>query len=211
MNARVPIRRTSIVRFIGVYIIGVLSVGLFSLVPAQALPYGIGSYGTCEFGSCSITLTSSTTISANITPSGSTTCTVVKDTVSVRTGSSTGYTLQVNDADADTKLNRSGSGSINPTSGTRAAPTVLTANSWGYRVDGFAGFGAGPTSAVSNASIPSLQFAGMPALDSSDIIASKASAASVAEITPVWYGVCSDTTIPAGAYTDTVIYTALTN
>jgi hypothetical protein len=210
MNASTTINRKSY---------GYILIGLVALVVAvitqlssvQALPYGRGAYGKCQFGSCSITLTSSTSIAANITPSGSTKCSVVKDDVSVRTGSSTGYTLQLSDTDTNTNLVRTGGGTIAATSGTRNVSTVLSANTWGYRVDGVGSFGAGPTSAATNASIPTSTYAGVPVYGSSDSIATTATAASVAVITPVWYGICSNTSIPAGTYTDTVLYTALIN
>ena len=180
-------------------------------VSVEALPYGRGAYGTCQFGSCSITLTSSTAIAATITPGGGTTCSVVKDNVSVRTGASTGYTLQVSDANADTNLLRSGGGTIAAVAGTKASPAQLAANKWGYRVDGVGGFGAGPTSAVTNSAVPMQQYAGMPVLASPDTLITSASAASTAVVTPVWYGICSNTSIPAGAYSNTIMYTAITN
>lgn len=211
MKLRLDAKKRTYFSFLGLYILGVLLITMAVMSPARGLPYGIGAYGTCQFGSCSITLTSSVSLSADITPSGAATCTVVKDDVSVRTGSSTGYTLQVSDSDTDTGLNKSGGGTIAATTGTRTAPSTLTANKWGYRIDNLAGFGAGPTSAASNVSIPAVQFAGMPVLGSADLIATKASAASVAEVTPVWYGLCLNTSIPTGSYTDTVIYTAITN
>jgi hypothetical protein len=208
---KIDAKKTTYFRFVGLYILGLLVMGLASIMPAEGLTYGVGSYGTCEFGTCSITLTSSTSVVADITPGGSTTCTVVKDEVTVRTGASTGYTLQLNDADGDTSLQRSGSGSINAIYGTPVSPSTLTANTWGYRVDDVAAFGAGPTAATSNTSIPSSAFAGVPLLGSPDTIKVKTSAAPVAEATPVWYGLCSDTSIPAGSYADTVVYTAITN
>ncbi|MDB5162795.1 MAG: exported protein of unknown function [Candidatus Saccharibacteria bacterium] len=211
MSLQIDAKKKTYFQFVGLYILAMFVFAVLMMSPAKGLTYGIGSYGTCEFGTCSITLTSSTTVVADITPGGSTTCTVAKDEVSVRTGSSTGYTLQVNDADTDTNLLRSGSGAIVAISGTRAAPVSLTANTWGYRVDSIAGFGAGPTTASSNTTVPSVQFAGVPVLGSPDTIAYKTVAAPIAEITPVWYGLCSDTSLPAGSYTDTVVYTAITN
>jgi hypothetical protein len=211
MNVQIDAKKKTYFRFVGLYILGVLAVVFMSISPTHGLGYGKGSYGTCQFGSCSITLSTSGTVTPNITPGSSTTCTVASDQVSVQTGASTGYTLQVNDSDTDTNLNRSGGGTIAATSGTRSSPATLAANKWGYRVDSIAGFGAGPTTPVSNVSSPSVQFAGVPALGSPDTIATTSSAATVAQITPVWYGVCSDTSIPSGVYTDTVVYTALTN
>ena len=211
MQSLVDVHHSTFIRIVGMYIVGVLLLLFAGSLQADAVLYGRGSYGTCQFGTCTITLTSSTTIAANVTPGGSTTCTVVKDEVSVRTGSSSGYSLQVNDADADTALNRSGGGAIAAVSGSRSSPVTLTANKWGYRVDGIAGFGAGPTTAASNVTVPALSFSAVPAFGSSDVIAIKTSAANVAEITPVWYGLCSNTSIPTGSYGNTVVYTAITN
>ncbi len=211
MNVSIDAHKKTFFRFLAIYVTSLTLITFATIFPAHGLTYGIGSYGTCQFSSCSITLSSSTTLAANITPGAGTTCTVVKDDVSVRTGSSTGYTLQVNDDDTDTSMNRSGGGAITAISGTQTSPSTLTANTWGYRVDSLSGFGAGPTSAVSNAAVPSVQFAAIPVSGSPDTIATKNSAASVAEVTSVWYGLCSDTSIPAGSYTDMVLYTALTN
>jgi hypothetical protein len=211
MKFSIDARKSTYFRFLGFYIVSLVIIALAVMMPVHGLTFGSGSYGTCQFGSCSITLTTSSSISADITPGSSTTCTIVKDTVSVDTGASTGYALQVNDANSDTSLNRSGGGSITAISGTPTSPATLTANTWGYRIDSLSGFGAGPTSAVSNTSVPSVQFAGVPASGSPVTIATKSSATSGAEITSVWYGLCSDTSIPAGSYSDTVLYTALTN
>ncbi len=211
MIFQIDAKKKTYFRFVGLYVLGVLTIVFMAISPTQGIGYGKGLYGTCQFGTCSITLSTSGTITPNITPGVSTTCTVVSDQVSVQTGASTGYTLQVSDSDSDTSLNRSGGGAITAISGTRSSPATLSSSKWGYRVDSIAGFGAGPTSAVSNVSVPSVQFAGIPALGSPDTVATTSSAAPVAQITPVWYGVCTDPSVPSGAYTDTVTYTALTN
>lgn len=204
-------QKSTFFRFLGIYVICLFAFAFVTITTAQGLSYGRGAYGTCQFSTCSITLTSSTSVAANITPGGSTTCTVASDNVTVRTGSSTGYSLTLSDADTDTSLNRSGGGSITTISATPASPTVLGANTWGFRIDGVAGFGAGPTTTLSNGSVPAQTYAGMQALGSADTIKVRTSAAPVAELTEVWYGICSNTTIPAGSYTNTVVYTAITN
>ncbi|MGV9001597.1 MAG: hypothetical protein ACOH18_01415 [Candidatus Saccharimonadaceae bacterium] len=211
IKPRISEQKSTFFRFLGLYIASILAIAFAMMTSAQGLPYGKGAYGKCQFSSCSITLTSSTSLAANVTPGGSTTCTVANDDVTVRTGSSTGYTLTVSDSDTTTSLDRSGGGSITTVSGTPASPTTLSANKWGYRVDGLAGFGAGPTSAVSNAAVPSEGYAAMPILGSPDTLKIKTSAATVAETTKVWYGICSNTSIPAGSYTNTVVYTAIIN
>lgn len=183
------------------------------LMPSQqasGLPYGAGTYGTCQYDTCSISITSNNLVSVNITPvGGATKCTVASDTVTVTTGSSTGYSLTLSATNATNDL----SGSTNviaATSGTPAVPAALSANTWGFRVDGLSGFGAGPTSAVSSVSIPSATFAGVPVFASPTTIASTAAPAA-AVATNVWYGACADTSIPADTYTDVVLYTAIVN
>lgn len=183
--------------------------------PAEVFgtPYGAGSYGTCQYESCSITLSSSSSVAADVTPVGSsTTCTVRSDNVAVTTDSSTGYMLLLNDSDTTNQMSGSVSETIAPVSGTAASPSPLSANKWGYRVDGSAGFGSGPTSAITNAAVPSLLYAPVPlSSDSPDTIVSSSAPAPTPASTSVWYGVCADSSLPSGIYTDDVIYTAVIN
>ncbi|RWZ78632.1 MAG: hypothetical protein EOT05_02675 [Candidatus Microsaccharimonas sossegonensis] len=175
--------------------------------------YGSGSYGSCTYNSCGITFSADAAVSLNVTPAaGLTQCSVASATVQVQTDSSTGYTLSMTDTDTDTTLNDGGSGSIATTSGTSASPTALTAGKWGYRVDGINGFGAGPTSAVSSGAVPSLNFAAVPASNTTpDTIASSSVAANPAVSTNVWFGLCINATQRSGNYTDSVTYTAVVN
>jgi len=191
-------------------LIGIIGVALN--YPVSALNFGSGTYGLCLYNiGCSLTISSSSTVNSNVTPSPSGACTINNDVVSVFTDDASGYTLTVKNNSTNTALLNGGS-SISSTSGTQSSPLALTANQWGYRVDGVGGFGAGPTSAQSNISLNSILFAIMPASSSSpDTIASTAVAASPAVNTSVWYGVCADTTIPSGTYTTQVTYTAVTN
>ena len=198
------------------FCLGAIAIVVASVVwygqPAASLKYGVGSYGTCQFSTCSITLSADTTVSVNVTPVGSTTtCTVSNANVSVSTGSSTGYTLYLSDDSSSSTLTGSNGGLVAPTSGTSSSPGTLAANTWGYRVDAFGNFGNGPTSSVANAAVPSVTFAAVPLLASPNIVASQAIAASTPVITAVKYGVCINTTIPNGVYTNSVVYTAITN
>jgi hypothetical protein len=174
--------------------------------------YGSGAYGSCTYGdACSITLTSDGTISVDITPDSSGRCTIEKDTASVLTDDTNGYTLTLADNSTNTSLS-DGSGTIPATSATFASPAALTANTWGYRVDGLGSFGSGPTTAQSNITIPSTVFAGIKASNqTADTIATTSSAADPAVTTDVWYGACADTSVSSGAYTTQVIYTATAN
>lgn len=153
--------------------------------------------------------TSSGTVTANVTPTGAGAQTIASDTLTVSTNNTLGYTLQIADSDATTTL-VSGSDTIDASSGTQASPVAQSVNTWGYRVDGVGGFGAGPTSGQNSGAISSLTFAGMPANSSPNTIKTTASTASN-DTTTVWYGVAADTTQPTGTYSDSVTYTATAN
>lgn len=183
-----------------------------SLADAQS-SYGSGSYGTCTYNSCGITVGASPSVALDVTPTASgTSCSVASNQVQVTTDSSTGYTLSMTDSDTDTSLQNGSSGTIMSTSGTSASPSALSANKWGYRVDGVNGFGAGPTSAVSSSTIPTLNFAGIPSSSATpDTIATATTAADPAVSTNVWYGLCVNAATPNGAYADSVTYTAVVN
>lgn len=177
---------------------------------AAANNYGAGNFGACQYGSCSITISTSSALSLNITPTVAGLCTIQSDNVTVTTDNSNGYTLTMADT-ATTSPLTSGANTIAAGSGTQAAPVVLSMSSWGYRVDGLGGFGAGPTSAVSNGSPSSLTFAGVPGSASPNTIANTSAAAGSGQLTQVWYGVCANTGVTNGSYTTQLTYTAVTN
>jgi hypothetical protein len=178
---------------------------------SDSTTYGSGNYGNCDFGSCTITLSSSGSVAANVTPTAGGKCTVQNDTVSVLTDSSTGYNLTMTTSGTNTAMT-SGGNSISASSGSAAAPVSLAVNTWGYRVDGLSGFGAGPASAQTNGSTPSTTFAGVPASNQAAVqIAHSSSMANPAVGTTVWFGVCANTTQPSGSYAAVITYTAITN
>jgi len=173
--------------------------------------YGSGDYGNCDYGSCTITLTSGGTTTVNVVPTPTGKCTVQSDTASVLTDNTTGYSLSMTTSTTNNAMTGS-SGSINASSGTAASPVTLAMNTWGYRVDGLSGFGAGPTTSQNSGSIPSTTFAGVPPSNLAGTqVASSASAANPAVDTTVWYGVCANSAVPSGTYSVTVTYTAVTN
>lgn len=180
--------------------------------PAQALTYGSGAYGTCQFSTCSISLSSSETVSIDVTPSGAaTSCTIQSSSVSVGTASSTGYSLSLAGASETTAL-IDGDESIPATSGTLDTPAALTANTWGYRIDDIGDFGSGPTEAAANQPIPELTFAGVPSSTSPDpIVTVTTTPATNPEVTTVWYGVCVNAETASGTYSSEVVYTAVLN
>jgi len=154
--------------------------------------------------------TSNGTVTANVTPTGAGAQTIASDTLTVSTNNTLGYTLQIADSDATTTLT-SGSNTIAASSGSQGTPVVQSANTWGYRVDGVGGFGAGPTSGQSSAAISgTIKFAGMPANSSPNTIKTTATTASN-DTTTVWYGVAANTSQPTGTYSDTITYTATAN
>lgn len=195
------------VRLLAAYCLMTFAAG--GIVAVSALPYGSGTYNTCTYDTCAISVSTSGTVTLNATASGADVYTINNDVITVTTGASTGYTLQVESAAAQTSLAGTGQ-NITTVSGTVAAPVVLATDTWGYRVDGQGGFGVGPTSAVTNASSSSLTFAGLTASGSPATLKTTAAAAS-AEATNVWYGVRVSPTLEAGAYSRAVLYTVVTN
>lgn len=190
---------------------GLAALLLWPLLNASALSYGSGTFGSCQYGSCGITLTTNGSINVNITPTASGNCSINSDSVQVMTDDSNGYTLTMSSSTSSSNLVNGGS-SIGTAGGSLTSPTTLTTNTWGYRVDGLGGFGSGPTSAVSNASYPITNtFANIEPVSSPDTIASTSTAADPAVTTTVWYGVCANSSIAAGTYASTVVYSAVTN
>jgi hypothetical protein len=180
--------------------------------------YGAGNYNAGVYcggsNTCGISLSTSGTVSLNITPvGGSTICTDSSDSAAVTTDSGAGYTLTLGDGDTNTNLvGGSHGGTIAASSGTVGSPAVLTANKWGYRVDGLGGFGSGPTTSGTNTAPLSLTFAGVQSsANTPDTIASSSAPADPAVTTTVWYGACANTTLPTDTYSDSVTYTAVVN
>lgn len=175
--------------------------------------YSAGDYGGCEYGDCSISLSSGPDVVVDVTPSGAATrCTVQSDEVTVITGSTTGYTVVVNNGDTETSLEGPSAQTIPSVSGTQGSPVALTAGTWGYRIDGVAGFGAGPTSPLANVGIPALTFAAIPPSNSAGgTIRYTESVDPEETATSVWYGICVDASTLSGSYADSVLYTAVIN
>lgn len=153
--------------------------------------------------------TTSGTVNVDVAPSGAGSQTIASDTVTVSTNNVAGYNLKLAESGASSDL-VSGGDTIPASSGTQSSPVVAAVNTWGYRVDGVGGFGAGPTSSASNQAIGALTFAAVPATGSPNTLKSTSSPATN-DVTTVWYQVTADTSTPPGTYTNTVLYTAVTN
>lgn len=153
--------------------------------------------------------TTSGSVAINATPSVGGVQTIANDIVTVSTNDSAGYTLKLGETTASSAL-VSGGNSIVASAGTLAAPIAQSVNTWGYRVDNIGGFGAGPTTGVTNAAIGAIKFAAIPATATPDTIKATATTAS-SDTTSVWYGVAVNTVTPSGSYTNSVTYTAIAN
>lgn len=163
-----------------------------------------------SLGSVISLLSSSGTVNIDATPTGAGVQTIASDTVTVSTNATSGYTLKLGETGASTDL-ESGSNTIPATDGSFAVPAALTANSWGYRVDGVGNFGAGgPTEAASNQPIGSTTFAAVPVTATPDTLKTTAATATN-DTTTVWYGIAVDTSAASGTYTNSVTYTATVN
>lgn len=163
-----------------------------------------------DIGAAISLLTSSGTVHVDVTPSGSGAQTIASDTVTVSTNDPSGYTLALAETSASTDL-VSGGNTIPASAGSQASPIAMIANTWGYRVDGIGGFGAGPTSGQSSAAISgSIKFAAVPASGSPNTIKTTSGVATN-DTTSVWYGVAANTSQAFGTYTNSVTYTATTN
>ena len=193
----------------------IVMLGVAMLAGAIGLPAVAGAATTSTTINSAISsvisvFTSNGTVTANVTPTGAGAQTIASDTLTVSTNDTLGYTLQIADSDATTTLT-SGGNTIPASSGSQGTPVAQSANTWGYRVDGLGGFGAGPTSGQSSAAISgTIKFAGMPANSSPNTIKTTATTASN-DTTTVWYGVAANTSQPTGTYSDTITYTATAN
>lgn len=195
----------------GVLAIIGLIVGSVLVLPAAAINYGSGLYGGCQYDSCSITISSGGSLNLNVTPATDGACTSNNDSVSVLTDDPNGYSLTLAGTTASTAL-ASGSNTIASSNATQSNPAGLAANTWGYRVDGVGGFGAGPTSAQNNVGLNSTAYAGVPGSGAApSTLANTSAAADPAVSTKVWYGVCVNTAAASGTYTAQVTYSAITN
>lgn len=158
-----------------------------------------------------ITMSTGSTVTLNVTPTGGGVQTTASDTVTVSTNDSAGYTLGIADASASDSNLISGSNTIAASAGTQATPVVMVAGTWGYCVTSIGGFGANCPGTTTNAAISAtFKFAGMPFSASPNTIKTTAATASN-DTTTVWYGVAATSSQVAGTYSSTVTYTATAN
>lgn len=152
--------------------------------------------------------TSGTVTLGALTPDATGKQSTNKDIVSVSTNDTAGFRLTLKDADTTYTL-ADGANSFAASSGTPAAPAALANNTWGWRVDGLGGFGAGPGAALSNAAPSSLTYAAIPANTAAYTINSTSITGT--DSVDVWYSARANDTQPSGTYTNIVTYTATVN
>jgi hypothetical protein len=192
--------------YIGIMLVIIFGAGATVISSVSAANTTISS----QISSVISLFTTSGTVTDNITPTGSGAQTIQSDTVTVSTNDSSGYTLQLAESSATTTLT-AGSDTIPASTGTQTTPIVMAVNTWGYRVDGLGGFGAGPTTAQSSQPISgSIKFAGVPVPASPNTLADTSGVANNA-ITTVWYGVAANESQATGTYTNIVTYTCTAN
>lgn len=155
-----------------------------------------------------ITITTSGTVTINLTPTSGGVVSSASDTVTVNTNNTAGYILTLADQDTNTSL-VNGSDTIAAHTGTQAAATALATNSWGYAVGGVDDFDPSYSAETDNGSSTS-NWAGVPSSAAPNTIKTTAATATN-DVTTVWYGVKVDSSKPNGTYSDIVTYTATTN
>jgi hypothetical protein len=187
-----------------------VSVGLVAISPAIASAVATTANTTINATvATAISMTTSGTVALAVTPTSSGTASSASDAVSVSTNDALGYNLSLATSTATTTLTNGGN-TIAGSAGTFAAPAALATNTWGYRVDGAGTFGAGPTSAQTNAASLTGTWAAVPASGSPQQLKTTSATANN-DITTVWYGVKTDLSKASGVYSNTVTYTATGN
>lgn len=205
MSIKQPVSRKLPVLLSGFGATGVIA---FATVAVSALT--ATTTVSSNIGAVISLFTTSGTVNADVTPAAGGAQTIASDTVTVSTNDPSGYTLTLAETGASSSL-VSGGNTIPASSGTQSSPVAMAANTWGYRVDGIGGFGAGPTSSQSSAAISgTIKFAAVPPSGSPNTIKTTSGVASN-DTTSVWYGVAANTSQPFGTYTNSVTYTATAN
>jgi hypothetical protein len=207
---------------LGLTVAGIASAPIFASTAAEAVGTTVQTVIASQITAFSNTNSGNTTLNI-VSPSG-VKQTIDKDTISVSTNDSNGYTLKIQDGNTSNALcvvQGAACTGIPGTAATSAAPAIMSgANQWGYHIDD------GTTTWCSTAvlcgsllTLPSnsaatsttLKFAQVPlSSGTADTIKTTATTAS-SDTTPVYYGVNVDPTQASGTYSDTVVYTATAN
>lgn len=161
--------------------------GLFSTGQAAGQPFGTGVFGAnVPYGSLtSLAISTDGDVTINVVPSGGGTLGTANNVVTVTSTDVVGYKLYISSSGSTNMTN----GSATLAASSNSTPGTLSTNTWGYNIDG------------------SSNFTGMTA--SNVLIRSRTGPYGAGDNTTVTYGVVVDNSKPSGAYTTTVIYTAV--
>ena len=160
------------------------AVGL-GVVTAHAQPFGVGLFNAnVPFGGqTSLTIATSGNVSLTLSPTGPTV--TGTSTVTVTSSDVVGYNLYIR---ALTSTDLANGAATIPAS-SNGSPAALSVNTWGYNTDN------------------STNYVGLTTSDT--LLKSATGPFTSGDATPVYYGVKVDYTTKPGAYSDTVIYTAV--
>lgn len=168
----------------GLYIITILFSVEFT---TYAQPYGQGKYSAnVPYGSqTQLSINTSGDLAMSINPSSGSTLGTTSGTVTVTSSDVSGYSLYARANGSSSMIN--GSAVLGASSNVSAG--ALAVNTWGYNLDA------------------STNFLGLTTSDS--LLKTTSAPATTGDTTTVTYGVKIDTSKPAGAYTSSVLYTAI--
>ena len=135
-----------------------------------------------------------------VTPTPDGTLTSDELAIQVSTDNTTGYTLALSLAGAETSLNDPASGGeIQSTTATMGDPMALAVNTWGWY----------PGSLANNTGN---LFSALPSnSDSYELKKTSSPTSGSGDTTTISFGVNVDTTLPAGSYTNAIVISAVTN
>lgn len=170
----------------GMIVCSVILCGITGSVFAN--PYGSGVYNAnIPYGDeTSLSLTTSGTVTINLTPSTSGVLSTNTDSVTVTSSDVVGYKLYIRDKDADTNLIN---GSFNIPASGNVSPAVLANDTWGYNTDG------------------SSNFVGITATNT--LVKDASGPFTAGDNSTITYGVKATLATAAGQYSDTIQYTVV--
>jgi GH35 family endo-1,4-beta-xylanase len=122
-----------------------------------------------------------------------------------------GYILTISTSTTDNALKHAPSSTTIPAIAS-SKPTALTnaAPAWGYRTDGVGSFGAGPTTVETNVVKSAFTWAGVPTSASpATIITTTSPDLGYTRKLDIYYAAFAPRTVPAGNYSNTIVYTLI--
>ena len=167
-------------------------------------------------GLYSLSLSTDPTINMSLVPPPDEVIAIKKHTVSVATASPAGFKLYLSSSSNDANIYRGGvttadsTKMITLTSATYSNPAALTVSqatpaTWGYALAGVGGFDASYSESTPS---PNAKFAGLPLLDSEQLVYSHSGTADN-ELVDVYYGIKASFSLIPGDYTTTVRYASV--